>query len=61
MTALLGEVRYQITKVQEYIMATGRDPDGTFDIPRFEGTVLEGGAVGKGEEGKSKEDGFFVN
>jgi xylulose-5-phosphate/fructose-6-phosphate phosphoketolase len=34
MTALLGEVRHQITKVQEYIMATGRDPDGTFDIPR---------------------------
>ena len=56
MTALLGEVRYQITKVQEW-----RNPDGTFDIPRFEGTVFEGGAMGKGEEGKSKEDGIFVN
>ena len=55
MTALLGEVRYQITKVQEW-----RDPDGTFDIPRFEGTVFEGGSADKGKGG-SKEDGFFVN
>jgi xylulose-5-phosphate/fructose-6-phosphate phosphoketolase len=61
MTALLGEVRHQVTKVQEYIMATGKDPDGTFDIPKFEGTVFEGGAVGKGKDGKNKEDGFFVN
>jgi xylulose-5-phosphate/fructose-6-phosphate phosphoketolase len=61
MTALLGEVRHQVSKAQEYIMSTGRDPDGTFDIPKFEGTVFEGGATGKGEIGKSKEDGFFVN
>jgi xylulose-5-phosphate/fructose-6-phosphate phosphoketolase len=61
MTGLLGEARHQITKVQEYIMATGRDPDGTFDIPKFEGTVFEGGAVGKGKDGNTTEDGFFVN
>ena len=61
MTTLLGEVRHQVSKVQEYIMATGRDPDGTFDIPKFEGTVFEGGAVGKGKAGSSKEHGFFVN
>jgi len=36
------------------------DPDGTFNIPKFEGTVFEGGTAGKGESG-SKEDGFFVN
>lgn len=61
MTDLLGDVRHQITKVQEYIMASGRDPEGTFDIPKFEGTVFEGGAVGKGKEGDSKENRFFVN
>ena len=42
-------------------MATGRDPDGTFDIPKFEGTMFESGTVGKGKDGNSKEDGFFVN
>jgi xylulose-5-phosphate/fructose-6-phosphate phosphoketolase len=42
-------------------MATGRDPDGTFDTPRFEETMFGGGTVEKGESGKSKEDGFFVN
>lgn len=40
-------------------MATGQDADGTFDIPKFEGTVFEGsgksGSSGKGE------DGLFVN
>ena len=61
MTGLLGKVRHQVTKVQEYIMATGRDPDGIFDIPKFEGTVFEGGAVGKGKDGNTTEDGFFVN
>merc|ERR1712230_120529 len=60
MTALLGEVRHQVTKVQEYIMETGRDPEGTFDIPKFEGTVFEGGKKGEGKSG-GKEDGFFVN
>jgi xylulose-5-phosphate/fructose-6-phosphate phosphoketolase len=60
MTGLLGEVRHQVSKVQDYIMATGKDPEGTFDIPRFQGTVFERGAKDKGEGG-SKEDGFFVN
>jgi len=36
------------------------DPEGTFDIPKFEGTVFEKGSTDKGESG-SKEDGFFVN
>ena len=41
-------------------MATGRDPDGTFNIPKFEGTVFEGGAEKNAAKG-SQEDGFFVN
>lgn len=59
MTTMLGEVKHQVSKVREYIMATGKDPDGTFDVPRFEGTVFgkEDKNVGEG----SKEDGFFVN
>jgi xylulose-5-phosphate/fructose-6-phosphate phosphoketolase len=36
------------------------DPDGTFDIPKFEGTVFAKGSAGKGET-KNKEDGIFVN
>ncbi len=36
------------------------DPEGTFDIPKLEGTVFEKGSAGKGQSG-SKEDGFFVN
>jgi len=60
LTTLLGEVRHQVTKVQDYIMATGKDPEGTFDIPKFEGTAFEGGAKGSGKDA-SKEDGFFVN
>ncbi|TVY48263.1 putative phosphoketolase [Lachnellula occidentalis] len=59
MTALLGEIRHQVSKVRKYIMATGKDLDGTFDIPRFEGTVF--GKENKGEGEESKEDGFFVN
>jgi xylulose-5-phosphate/fructose-6-phosphate phosphoketolase len=60
MTTLLGHVRHQVSKVQEYIMASGRDPEGTFDIPKFEGTVFEGDAKKSGTSGKG-EDGFFVN
>ena len=60
MTSLLGDVRHQVSKVREYIMSTGRDPEGTFDIPRFEGTVFEGGAEKNTAKG-SQEDGFFVN
>jgi len=60
MTTLLGEVRHQVTKAHEYIMATGKDPEGTFDIPKFEGTVF-GKDSGKSGDQSSKEDGFFVN
>jgi xylulose-5-phosphate/fructose-6-phosphate phosphoketolase len=60
MASLLAEVKHQVSKVHEYIMETGKDPNGTFDIPRFEGTVFEGGSADKGKGG-SKEDGFFVN
>ncbi|TAQ87917.1 hypothetical protein B7494_g3754 [Chlorociboria aeruginascens] len=59
MVSLLGDIRHQVSKVREYIMNTGKDPEGTFDIPKFEGTVLERVGNEKGE--KSKEDGFFVN
>jgi xylulose-5-phosphate/fructose-6-phosphate phosphoketolase len=61
MASLLDDVGHQISKVQKYIMEKGQDPDGTFDIPEFEGTVFGAGAVGKGKGGNSKEDGFFVN
>jgi xylulose-5-phosphate/fructose-6-phosphate phosphoketolase len=61
MTGLLGEIRHQVSRVQGYIMMTGKDPKGTFDIPKFEGTVFEKGASGRGQGGASKEDGFFVN
>lgn len=62
MTSTLGSIRHQISKVGAYILETGKDPAGTYDIPKFEGTVFEKGAVGKGNErGHSKEDGFFVN
>lgn len=61
MLSLLGEVRHQVSKVQGYIMETGRDPEGTFDVPRFEGTVFAEGKEGGGKDGGKGEDGFFVN
>ncbi|MCJ1283516.1 hypothetical protein MMC26_002846 [Xylographa opegraphella] len=33
---LLSTIRHEITKTQEYIMKTSKDPDGTFDVPDFE-------------------------
>jgi len=60
MTSVLGEIRHQVSKVQDYIMATGKDPAGTFDVPKFAGTVFEKGSNGSGGAG-NKEDGFFVN
>ena len=60
MVSLLAEVKHQVVKVQEYILATGKDPEGTFDIPKFPGTVFEEGKKGSSGSG-SKEDGFFVN
>lgn len=60
MTGLLGEIRHQVSKVQECIMSTGEDPGGTFDVPRFEETVFDGGAKKEGKAG-GKEDGFLVN
>lgn len=60
MMTLLGEIRKQVSKVSKYIMDTGKDPEGTFEVPRFEGTVFEKGAAANGAD-VSKEDGFFVN
>jgi xylulose-5-phosphate/fructose-6-phosphate phosphoketolase len=60
MVALVAEVKHQVVKVQEHILATGKDPEGTFDIPTFPGTVFEGGEKASAGKG-SKEDGFFVN
>jgi xylulose-5-phosphate/fructose-6-phosphate phosphoketolase len=60
MTTLLSDIRHQVKKVQDYIMMTGKDPEGTSDIPRFEGTAFEHRA--QGSDAKDlKEDGFFVN
>lgn len=61
LNTLLGEVRAEVSRTRKLIMDKGVDPEGTFDVPTFEGTVFgkeEGGGDG---EGKSKEDGFFVN
>jgi len=60
LTSLLGEVRHQIKKVQDYIMERGEDPPSTFDIPRFEGTEFGNKSAGNGKPG-GKADGFFVN
>lgn len=61
MATLLGEIRHQVTKVHSYILSHGGDPEGTFDTPRFEGTAFEQGATKKGIQGRTSEDGFFVN
>lgn len=62
MTSLLAEARHQVTKVREYIMETGKDPDGTFDVPKFPGTEFEKGSEKQGKgDSASTEDGFFVN
>lgn len=60
MTGLLAEVKHQAKKVHDYIMEHGQDPEGTYDTPKFEGTVFAKKAEGEGKEG-GKEDGFFVN
>lgn len=62
MTGLLAETRHQVSKVREYIMSVGKDPEGTFDLPKFPGTAFEGGAQKEGKgDSSTKEDGFFVN
>ena len=38
MHKMLSEVRHQVVKTREYILATNRDPDGTYDTPTFDGT-----------------------
>lgn len=60
MTSWLGEVRSSRSKVAEYILREGKDPEGTFDTPKFEGTVFGKDVGDKGKAG-SKEDEFFVN
>ncbi|KAF7950739.1 uncharacterized protein EAE97_002291 [Botrytis byssoidea] len=60
MTGWLGEIRGSRSRVGEYILREGRDPEGTFDVPRFEGTVF-GKDVGVETKDGGKEDGFFVN
>lgn len=56
---ILGELKHQIVKVQQFILKTGTDPAGTFDIPRFEGTSF--GKKETSDVGTSKEDKFYVN
>ncbi|EDO04307.1 hypothetical protein SS1G_06790 [Sclerotinia sclerotiorum 1980 UF-70] len=60
MTGWLGEVRGSRSRVAEFILRNGKDPEGTFDTPMFEGSVFGREKEGKGGEGE-KEDGFFVN
>ena len=60
MISLFGEIKHQRSKVRDYILATGKDPEGTFDIPKFEGTAFARGAANS-SEASSKGDGFFVN
>jgi xylulose-5-phosphate/fructose-6-phosphate phosphoketolase len=62
MNSLLAETKHQVQKVQEYIMETGKDPEGTFDVPKFPGTVFEHAEdVDKAKKSGDKEEGFFVN
>lgn len=58
--SLLGQLKHQLAKVQEFIMSMGTDPTGTFDIPRFEGTPY-GSKEAREKSKASGEDGFFVN
>ncbi|KAI9644829.1 hypothetical protein NHQ30_006856 [Ciborinia camelliae] len=60
MTGLLREIERSKNRVREYILEKGNDPEGTFDMPRFDGTVF-GGAVRAEREKISREDQFFVN
>ena len=56
---LLSLLKEQTTKIGKFILETGTDPEGTFDIPQFEGTNF--GKKDGHEVGETKEDGFFVN
>lgn len=58
----LGNVKHQIAKVSEFILKSGTDPEGTFDVPHFEGTSfgIEKASTTGGDP-KSKEDKFYVN
>ena len=58
---LIGEIRHQVSKAHQYIMKTGKDPEGTFDIPHFKGTVFNNDQAGEKQRAQSQEDGFFVN
>ena len=33
----LSNLRHDLVKLQEYIMATGKDPDNAYDMPSFDG------------------------
>ena len=37
MHEMLSGLRHELVKVQEYIMTTGKDPQGTYDTPAFDG------------------------
>ena len=37
MHEMLSGLRHKLAKLQEYIMNTGKDPDGTYDTPSFSG------------------------
>lgn len=60
MKGCLEEVGKWRKGVEAYIKREGKDPEGTFDVPRFKGSVFGKDADEKKKTG-SKEDGFFVN
>ncbi|CAG8972624.1 hypothetical protein HYALB_00005393 [Hymenoscyphus albidus] len=60
-TTLLGEVRGEVSRVKKFVLEKGVDPEGTFDVPTFAGTVFEKDEGKDGEKKGSKEDGFYVN
>jgi xylulose-5-phosphate/fructose-6-phosphate phosphoketolase len=60
MVRLLGELKHQASKVQEYIMREGVDPKGTYDVPKFEGMQFDGEEAQHGDGGKG-EDGDFLS
>ena len=37
MHEMLSNLRHDLVKLQEYIMATGKDPDNAYDMPSFDG------------------------
>ncbi|OCL04496.1 D-xylulose 5-phosphate/D-fructose 6-phosphate phosphoketolase [Glonium stellatum] len=46
LVSTLAEVKHRMQKAREYILAEGKDPDGTYDMPKMEGMKTEGSGGG---------------